>query len=308
MTRCISLVIPVFCNEESLPELFVGLKDLEADLNKKGLLAEFVFVDDGSRDKSLELLLNFKASRTNTQVIKLTRNFGAVEASKCGLKHVTGDCFTVIAADLQDPLDLVARMAREWLNGKKFVICERSSRDDPAFSKIFASFYYLALRLIVMRGFPKGGFDVALLDSQFLPMVIESSKHSYRPILYWWIGVEPHIIKYDRQKRRYGKSKWTFTKKLNLFTNVFFGFSALPIRLISIIGFVTAVASFSYGAMVAVNTLLYDAEVPGFAAIVCLISFLISLVIIMLGILGEYVWRIYEQQNKRPEVVIDEIY
>ena len=304
----LSVVVPVFWNEKSLPSLFSELSNTERQLNEKGYTLELIFVDDGSADRSWHELLKIKERRQETRVIKLTRNFGAVHATKAGLQFVTGNCFLVLAADLQDPPELISKMLEHWEKGSKFVICTRSSRHDPVASKIFARFYYGLLRLFVVKDYPPGGYDLALMDSALLPHLQNSSKNINTLLFAYWLGFKPTIIHYDRRKREHGRSGWSFSKRFKFFLDSLLGFSIVPIRMISLIGLIVAILSFSYGAIIFVNTLLGRSDVRGFATIVALMAFLLGLVIIMLGIIGEYLWRIFDESTKRPEAVIEEIY
>src|SRR5438067_671218 len=140
--KAVSIVVPVYFNEQSLPQLFDALSGIETRLMEKNVGMELIFVDDGSGDNSLMELFKIKQRRPSTKVVKLTRNFGAVHASKTGLQLVTGDCFVMLAADLQDPPELIATMVEKWLQGAKFVICKRMHRSDPALSKLFAYIFY----------------------------------------------------------------------------------------------------------------------------------------------------------------------
>jgi len=264
-------------------------------------------VDDGSRDQSWDQLQRIKAARPATKLIKLTRNFGAVHASKCGLQFVSGDCFLILAADLQDPPELIPQLVGRWRQGSKFVICARISREDPPVSKFLAALYYWLLRLLVVRDYPKGGFDMALMDRVMLSPLQASSKSLYTPLLAYWLGFRPDIIHYHRAPRLHGRSRWTIRKKIKAFLDVMLGFSVTPIRIISGFGAIISICSFAYGILVAVNALAGRIPVPGFASLVTLITFLLGLIIVMLGIIGEYLWRIFEETNKRPEFVIEEI-
>ena len=304
----VSVVVPVYYNEHSLAPLFSELLKQEEALRQRGHALELIFVDDGSQDSSLQELLQIKRQREATRIIKLTRNFGATHASKTGFQLVTGDCFLVLAADLQDPPELILEMVTKWEAGSKFVICARANRKDPVSSKLFSYIYYRLLRWFVVDDYPKGGFDMALMDRAFLPHVLNSSKNINPPLFQYWLGFKPEIIHYTRRERQYGKSRWTFIKKVKFFLDSILGFSIVPIRMISLIGVVVSLFSFGYGFVVFVNTLLGRSEVRGFATIVALIAFLLGLVIVMLGIIGEYLWRIFDETNKRPESVIDEIY
>jgi dolichol-phosphate mannosyltransferase len=306
----LSIVVPVYFNAGSLPRLFEELNKLESILLQREVELELIFLDDGSGDDSLQRLLEFKTQRDATKVVKLTRNFGAVHCSKTGFKFVTGDAFMILAADLQDPPGLVLQMVDRWISGAKFVICERITRDDPFISKLYSKIYYILLRFLVIRDYPQGGFDMALMDKSFLPFLVNSSKNLYTPLLAYWLGFHPEIIQYHRPARdnAHGRSMWTFKKKFHAFLDVMLGFSITPIRLISGFGAITAFLSFSYGFSVIAHALLVGTPVKGFPTLVSLITFLLGLIILMLGIIGEYLWRIFEEINHRPETVIDQIY
>jgi dolichol-phosphate mannosyltransferase len=308
MKKKLSIVVPVYFNAGSLPILFERLQEIESQLTSIDMELELIFVDDGSGDMSLAELFRIKNARPETKVVKLTRNFGAVHASKCGFKFVTGDCFMILAADLQDPPELIMQMVGKWQAGSKFTICERISREDPFLSKIYATLFYWLLHTLVMSDYPDGGYDMALMDKSLLPYILHSSKNLYTPLLAYWLGYKPEVIYYHRAKREHGKSRWTFRKKFKAFLDVMLGFSVTPIRLISAFGAVIATLSFAYGISVIINALLGNVPVAGFASLAALITFLLGLVIIMLGIIGEYLWRVFDEVNKRPEVIIDEVY
>jgi dolichol-phosphate mannosyltransferase len=308
MNKKISIVIPVYCNQESLKILFERLIIVENDLKRKYKLdTEIIFIDDGSHDNSWSVLLDIKNIRPSTKVIRLTRNFGGVHAVKIGFQKLTGDAFTMLASDLQDPPELILIMAHQWLRGNKFVICEREMRNDTFFKILFSQFYYKIIRLLVIKNYPLGGFDMALMDKVFLPYLQRAAKSSFPPILAYWLGFKPFVIRYEREKRRYGKSRWSFQKRLNTFFDVLFGFSINPIRFISIIGTLVSLSSFLYGLVVLFSVLINGIRVPGYTSIVVLVSFLLGLIILMLGIIGEYLWRVLDEVNGRPEAVISEI-
>jgi dolichol-phosphate mannosyltransferase len=307
-TRKISIVVPVYFNEQSLPLLFEALSSIEKRLLEKNVEMELIFVDDGSTDSSLGELLKIKRLRESTKVIKLTKNFGAMHASKTGFQFVTGDCFLILAADLQDPPELILEMVDRWLAGAKFVLCKRTHRHDSAPTKLFAYIYYKLVRFFVVKDYPHRGYDLALMDRAMLAYLQTSSKNINLPLFAYWLGFKPEVILYKRQKRLFGKSHWTFSKRVKLFLDSLLGFSVVPIRLISLVGFFISLASFGYGTSILINGLLGNVVVLGFATIVTILSFLLGLIIIMLGVIGEYVWRIFDEINKRPESVIDEIY
>lgn len=307
MNKKLSVVVPVFCNSGSLPLLFKKLTNLELKLKSISIDLELIFIDDGSIDNSYEILKNYQLINSKIKVIKLTRNFGAIHASKCGFNFVTGDCFTLLAADLQDPPELIFKMAKKWLAGDKYIICERASRSDPVSSKFFAFLYYKLLNIFVLENYPKKGYDLALMDKVFLKYLINSSKTLYTPVLAYWLGFKPTLIPYHREQRIHGKSRWTFAKKFKAFINIIFGFSTKPIRIISFIGLTVSFFAFLYGVFIIFNAIVGNINVPGYATIITLISFLFGLVLLMLSAIAEYIWHISDELNKRPEYVIEKI-
>ncbi|HIG68586.1 MAG TPA: glycosyltransferase [Myxococcales bacterium] len=313
--KTLSIVVPVYYNEGSLRPLFDALVGVKAELAKRDVALQLIFVDDGSRDNSLQALLEIAEDgaieRDAIKIIKHSRNFGSMMALKTGFQFVEGDCFTVLTADLEDPPELVIQMVDQWLAGSKYVICARGEREGSFRSKLFASVYHRLVQLLVFEDYPRGGFDIMLMDRDLLPHLQKSGKNINLPILAHYLGFEPTVIQYHRMAREHGISRWTFRKRLKLFVDSLLGFSMVPLRLISITGLGIAGLAFLYGIAIVLLSLFGYAEFEGnrgFATIAALISFLLGLIIVMLGIIGEYVWRIFDEVNHRPEAVIDEIY
>lgn len=306
--KTLSIIIPVYCNADTLPMLDAELDTLESELSNMDIALQLIFVDDGSYDDSLIGLLDLKKKRPTTTVVKLTRNFGAISAVKTGFRYVEGDAFMVIAADLQDPLDKIPEMARHWLDGSKYVILVRESRDDPVSSKLFSRVYYWLVRLIIFRQYPKGGFDVAFMDKALLPHMRDSGKNINPSLYSYYLGYEPTVLTYHRRKRAAGRSKWTFFKKLNYFIDSLVGFSIIPLRVMALIGLLVAFASFCYGSLIVTATLIAGSAFPGFPSLAALIAFLSGTTLFMTGLIGEYVWRTFDQVNLRPEAVVEEVF
>ena len=304
----LSIIIPVYQNEGSLSKLFDRLKIVAKDLEQLELSNEIIFVDDGSTDKSLSELMKIKKQNDQIKIIKLTRNFGAVHASKTGIIHCTGDCFMRLAADLQDPPDLIIKMAKQWINGEKFITCVRNTRKDPFLTKIFASLYYFILRALVIKDYPRNGYDLALIDKSLKPHIVKAGKNINPNLYEYWLGFKPYVITYNREKREFGKSQWSFKKKFKLFIDSLLGFSMLPLRIISFIGIISSLGSFMYGLYIIINKFFGNIEVQGFSTIVTLIVFFGGLTIFMIGLIGEYIWRIFDEVIDKPEAVIDEIF
>jgi len=303
--RSISIIVPVYCNEGSLPFLFIELKKLEQTLLQKEIAMELIFVDDGSGDQSFWELIKIKRQRPATKIIKLSRNFGNIRAEKAGYRYVTGDCFCALAADLQDPPELIAKMVDYWLAGEKFVICVREQREDPPLTKFFANLFYKLVRGFVIKNYPRGGFDLALMDKVMLPYMKNSGKNINTAMFAYSLGFTPKIIEYKRQKRLHGKSHWTFAKKINYFIDSILGFSIIPLHLISWVGIFLAIISFVYGLFVILEVIIRGREVPGFASLFTLTAFLSGVTLSMLGIIGQYIWRIFDEINGTPESVVE---
>jgi len=304
----ISVVIPVFNLEKFINPLFNELKTAENKLKEINLQLQLIFVNDGSRDSTWDCLIQHQDMFSDIILINLTKNFGAICASNAGIKYIEGDCFTIYAGDLQDPIDLIPKMAQKWQEGYKYIISIRNkNRKDPLLTIILSRIYYKLITWFVVKDFPKSGFDIALWDSSLLDHLKYTSKNINRSLFAHWLGFEPYIFYYDRPKRKYGESGWNFSKKIKLFIDSIVGFSVLPIRFILFIGFIASFLSLLYGIIVFIGGINGTIKEPGFAAIVCLITFMLGLVITILGVIGEYIWRIFDEVNKRPESVIDEV-
>ena len=306
--KTISVVVPVYYNAESLPALFAELRAVEEQLDARGLGLELIFVNDGSRDDSLAELLAIKRARPATKVINLSRNFGAVSASKTGFKFVTGDAFMILAADLQDPPTQIVLMAERWLAGSKFVVAERAKRTDPLPSVVWGWVYYRIVEAFVLPSYPARGVDLMLMDRAMLPYMANSTKNMNHNVYAFWLGFTPATMSYERRERQHGKSRWTFAKKFKFFIDTICGFTVVPIRFMSLVGFTAAVLGIVYGIYIAFAAVHGRVAVQGFATLVALISFFSGLILVMLGTLGEYLWRVFDVVSNKPESVIDEAY
>lgn len=308
MQKMLSVVIPVYYNADSLKELGEELQVFERQLNARSVALELIFVNDGSGDNSLEKLLEIKRGRPGTKIVSFSRNFGAVAASKRGLSYVTGDAFAILAADLQDPPSQLLAMAEEWLGGSKFVVSARRSRRDPIGSLVWTWIYYRLVEWFVLPSYPRGGFDLMLMDRVMLPYMINSAKNTNPNVYAYWLGFKAVILPYDRLERRHGTSKWTFSKKVKFFLDTICGFTVVPIRFMSLVGIAAAALGCAYGIDIALAAILGRVPVQGFATVAALISFFAGLILLMLGTLGEYLWRVFDIVGNKPESVIDETF
>ena len=302
-----SIVIPVYFNELNLPETIPQLLALEGRL--PGYCLELVFVDDGSGDRSLQILQEYHQQFPDKiKVVKLTRNFGAGAAVQAGLTVATGDCVGVIAADLQDPPELFVEMISHWEKGNKAVLAVRSDREEPFLQKLFSNTYYACMRRFAIPDYPTGGFDFVLVDRQIVNEVNRiQEKNTNIMSLIFWLGYEHIQIPYVRRSRAKGSSRWTFSKKVKLFIDSFVAFSYVPIRALSVTGLMISFGAFIYGVVVFYGWFAYDEEVKGWASLMVLLAFTAGIQMAMLGVLGEYLWRTLDESRKRPNYVIDTV-
>jgi glycosyltransferase involved in cell wall biosynthesis len=303
----LSIVVPVYFNEASLPLLESSIALLERDLTCIGVELELIFVNDGSLDNSLNILREIQKRRPGTIVLNHLSNQGSMAAIQTGLKYVTGDCFTYLAADLQDPPELIVEMVGEWMRGARFIVRTRASREDPLLTKFFAWLNYRLVRLLIMPTYPEGGFDMAVMDKVFLPHLLRCGHNKNLAMFAWSLGIPAKVLTYHRKEREHGKSMWTFRKKINYFIDSSVGFSVKPMRLATGIGFIIALGCFIYVGVVVLGKVFGFIDVPGFAALAALLGFLNGCAFIFMGLLGEYIWRIYREMDRHAEPIIEEI-
>ncbi len=303
----LSILVPIYFNESNIPYTVPRLQALSELM--PGFDLEFVFVDDGSKDDSLKLLLEARERDTRIKVVKLSRNFGSMSAIQAGLSYVTGDCIGIIAADLQDPPEMFVEMADLWQKGNKVVLAVRADREESFGQKLFSGAYYFLMRRFALSGYPSGGFDFLLIDKQIASELRQiNEKNTNVMSLVFWLGHARAIVPYVRQSRKHGKSRWTLAKKIKLFVDSFVNFSYAPIRFMSLMGFLTAGISFAYGVFVISSLFIGNIPVRGYTTLVALITFLLGLVMIMLGVIGEYVWRVLDETRNRPGHIVDDVY
>jgi polyisoprenyl-phosphate glycosyltransferase len=302
----LSVVVPVYFNAPNLPETIPQLLALQSALGAHQL--ELVFVDDGSEDDSRQILLDWQRRfPTQIHVVALSRNFGSMAAIVAGLGVATGDCVGMIAADLQDPPELLLEMMRQWERGAKVVLAVRVDRDESAWQKLTSKVYYALMKRFALADYPAGGFDFFLIDRQVAREVHRiNEKNTNVMSLLYWLGFSPVMLPYVRRARTRGVSRWTFSKKVKLFIDSFVAFSYLPIRALSLIGAGIAVLAFAYALFVLFAWYSKGIPVRGFAPIAILLAFASGVQMLMLGILGEYLWRTLDEARGRPQFVIDQ--
>lgn len=297
----ISFIIPVYNEEENLPILCQRLQDFAKNSEYD---FEFIFIDDGSEDNSFPILKGLSAKEARIKIIKFSRNFGSHAACLAGLMYSKGDACTFISADLQDPPELIQRMIDEWKKGYEVVIGVREWEGKSL--RLFPRIYWKLVKKFALKSMPESGTDVFLIDKKVVDAVT-SMKEKNTSIfgLILWSGFKQTVITYKKGQRHKGVSKWTFGKKIKLFIDTFVSFSYSPIRVISLVGIVFALAGFFYAIFIIFNRLFLAVPVEGWASLMVVLLVVSGVQLIMLGILGEYLWRNFDESRKRPIFIID---
>lgn len=302
----LSLVVAAYNEEGNLPLLYERVRAL--DWAALGLEPEFVFVDDHSRDGTRRFLRELAARDARVKVLRFAKNFGSHKAFTAGLEHCTGDAAVILAADLQDPPETVPQLVAEWRGGAKVVWAVRGEREGVALSdRLFARFYYGLMRRFADVQPPREGADFLLVDRAVLEELRRSpEKNTSVLLLIQWLGFEQSFITYTKAARHSGRSNWTFSRKLKLAIDSLASFSYAPIRLASLMGVIFAVAGFIYAAVIAARAIWWGSPVQGWPALMCIVLIASGVQMLILGVLGEYLWRAYDESRRRPRYVIEE--
>lgn len=303
-----SIVIPVYYNEGSLATTYATLKDRVFNASDESF--EVIFIDDGSGDGSLAELLRLKETEGGRiRIVKLTRNFGQVSALRAGFRLASGRCVVAMSADGQDPPELINRMLAEFRDGNEIVIAARADRDESRFRKLTSRVFYKLMRQLSFPTMPEGGFDFFLLGRRPLDAINRSSEaHPFLQGQVLWTGYPTKFFEYTRQARAVGKSRWSFGRKLTYLLDGVMSYSFLPIRWMSFAGGLVALSGFLYAAVVFVDRLLHGNPVIGWAPLMIVLLIVSGLQLLMLGLIGEYLWRTLAQARNRESYLIDRIY
>lgn len=301
----ISIVVPVYYNSDTLMMLYEDMK--EKILGKLGDY-ELVFVDDGSGDNSWEIMNEIKELDGNTKCVRLSRNFGEHAALLAGLSVCTGDCAVTKQADLQEDSEIILEMYESWKKGNKVVLAVRAQRDENPVKKFFAHLYYVIIHKLVNERMPVGGCDCYLLDRQVINVLeMLDEKNSSLTLQVLWAGFQTDQVYFHRKDREVGKSRWTLSKKIKLAMDSMLSFSYFPIRFMSTVGILFFIVSVIMAIEVIVEKVTVGTPILGWASLMCVVLFSFGCMMLMMGILGEYVWRALDASRNRPPYLIDEI-
>ena len=303
----ISVVVPMYYEEEVAKECYTRLKNVLEKIENYNY--EIIFINDGSKDKTLEILKEIAKENKNVKIISFSRNFGHQCAVTAGLRYVTGDAIVIIDADLQDPPELIPEMIKLWEEGNEVIYGKRKSREgESRFKLLTASMFYKTLNALSDVEIPKDTGDFRLVDRKVVEVINSLPEHNkFLRGLFSWVGFKQKAYEYERKERYAGKTKYPLKKMLKLAQDGIFSFSIKPLKIVGAMGILSVIISimlFVY----AVLSYAFDWNnlVPGWTSLMVTMTFIGGMILISLWMIGEYIGRIYDETKRRPEYIIDE--
>lgn len=302
----ISLIIPVYNEEESIRPFLQAVKQAVQGL---GHDFEFIFINDGSTDDTFEELRKANAEDPRVKAINFSRNFGKETALSAGFRYASGDAVIPMDVDMQDPPELIGPFIEKWEEGYDVVMGVRAERaSDTAFKRFTAKCFYAFFNLLAKgNGLVPNAGDYRLLSRAAVDALnLLPERVRFMKGLYAWVGFKQTAISYTRPARAFGKTKWSFLKLWRFALDGITGFTTLPLRIWSYVGLLCAMFGFAYAVFLIIRTLLFGADTPGYASLMVALLFMGGLVLTSLGIIGEYLGRVYEEVKMRPLYLISE--
>lgn len=295
----ISVVVPAYNEEEVLGEFHRRLCQV-ADAESFSM--EVVYVDDGSLDRTLEVMTEIAKGDPRVTVVELSRNFGKEIALTAGLDHAVGDAVVNMDADLQDPPELIPELVARWQEGYDVVYAQRCRREGESLLKKWtANRFYRVMQLTGRVKIPKDTGDYRLMSRRALDALLQLREHHrFMKGLFVWIGFPQIAVRYSRDPRFAGQTKWNYWKLWNLALEGITSFTVAPLKLATYIGLVTAIGSFGYGVMIIAKTILSGVDTPGYASLMVVVLFLGGIQLMALGVIGEYLGRTFNEVKQRP--------
>jgi polyisoprenyl-phosphate glycosyltransferase len=303
--KTISILIPAYNESPVLEHLYTRLGKL-AEENKKYNF-EFLFVNDGSRDNTLEIIKSYAELDNRISYVSFSRNFGKEIAMIAGLDHVTGDATVIIDADLQDPPELIPEMIKYWEEGYDDVYAKRRSREGETWLKKSTSkLYYRILQKVSHVQIQEDTGDFRLLDRRAVEALKQfRESQRYTKGMFSWIGFNKKEILYDRDPRIAGETKWNYLKLINFAIDGITSFTTAPLRISTFFGFVISILAFVYLVYLVFRTIFEGTDLAGYASTMAVILFLGGVQLLSLGIIGEYIGRIFNETKQRPLYLVD---
>jgi dolichol-phosphate mannosyltransferase len=299
-----SIIVPVYNEEPNLLELYTRLVQVTDAL--KGHRWEFILIDDGSTDRSLEIISDLHVRDSRVKALSLSRNFGSHVAIAAGLDHVHGDITIIMASDLQDPPELLGSLLDKWHEGYQVVWASRESRDDPLTKRLASTMFYKFIRRIALPNYPEQGTgSFCLLDRQVVNALRQFPERNRVTFgLISWVGFRQTQVSYQRAQRFAGHSKWGASKLIKTGLDATVMFSYLPLRMIMYLGMLVSFSSFLFTLYIIAHALVAGTRVSGWPSIMVIMLMLGGVQLIVLGVLGEYLWRSLEEGKQRPLYII----
>ncbi len=300
----LSVVVPAYNEEDVLPEFHKRLTDILATLP---FSCEILYVNDGSSDTTLDVMKSFRDPRV--AVIDLSRNFGKEIALTAGLDHARGEAVVVIDADLQDPPELIPELVAKWRDGYDVVYARRTARDGESFlKKSSAKLFYRFIQGVSRVRIPEDTGDFRLLSRRAVEALKQLREtHRFMKGLFAWIGYPQIAVNYRRDPRFAGKSKWNYWQLWNFALEGITSFTINPLKIATYLGLITAVGSFTFALFVIYKTLVYGDPVQGYPSLMVVVLFLGGVQLMSLGVIGEYLGRMFNETKQRPLYFINSI-
>ena len=305
----ISVVIPMYCEEEVADICYKRVVNNLKKLSDR-YSYEIIFINDGSKDSTLEILKKIASNDDNVKIISFSRNFGHQAAVTAGIRNVTGDAVIIMDADLQDPPELFNGMIEKWEEGYEVVYGKRRTREGESIFKLLtAKMFYNTLNKLSEIEIPKDTGDFRLVDRKVIDVIATLPEHNkFLRGLFSWVGFNQYPYEYNRVNRVAGKTKYPFNKMFKLATDGILSFSAKPLKVVGAIGFFSVIVSIAILVYSIVSFVFkLNSLTPGWTSIMCTMTFIGGIILISLGMIGEYIARIYEESLGRPEYIIDEL-
>lgn len=301
----LSIVVPMYNEEESMEAFF---RRTQRALQTVTQSYEFICVNDGSRDRTLAQLRTRAEQDSRIKIVNLSRNFGKEIALSAGLDHTTGDAVIPMDADLQDPPEVIPLMLAKWRAGSKLVLAKRRDRSSDTWLKRMTAngAYWLFSKLTHPR-IPQNVGDFRLMDRDVVDAIKRLPERSrFMKGLFAWIGYDAEIVEYDREVRSAGETKWNYWKLWNFALDGITSFSSLPLRIWSYLGFGVSILALGYLGMILIKSAVFGLDVPGYASLMSVILFFNGILLIGVGVIGEYLSRIFTEVKARPLYIVAE--
>jgi len=306
MKPLITIIVPFLNEAASIPALVDALNKYADQCEHFDI--ELIFVNDGSNDDSANLLMQSKHIYYKAKLISFSKNFGSHAALRAGILHSTGDFITFMYADLQDPVTLIDELYQKCKEGSEIVWAVRNQTDNGFAERTFSKFYSSLMRKYAISSYPEKGFDIVMFSTKIKKILnesIEANSSIFLQIL--TLGYKQDTIGYEKAARKFGKSKWTLSKKIKLFIDSFVSFSFAPIRLVSIMGFVIFLIGLIWSCYILFRKFIFNDLESGWPTIICVLLLGFGITNMSVGILAEYTWRTLDASRKRSVFLIDEV-